>query len=397
MPNADYRILGRDSTMRLTQDGALLAETSALSNIELRLVQTLLSEGFLGESAKRHREIFDEVDISWSVEPEGKEILQMQNAVYQRARTGQGNLQINLGLRLAFPSGFSARLTIPDLKFGANGDYGQAWLGSNEAGSGPYVLESNTEGSELRMRLKAALVDQQAVDLPQFTSCCPGWVKYVEQHHPDIIPNLSTCKSPQQMFGAVAKTYLAEKIGVDPKNMVSVSIMPCTAKKFECERPEMCDSGYPDVDYVLTTRELARMMKQAGISLLELDDEDFDDPLGESTGAATIFAATGGVMEAALRTVYEVVTKSTLPSLDLVACRGMEGVKEATVQVGDLPVKIAIAHGLANARLLMEKIKAGEADYHFIEIMCCPGGCIAGGGQPIPTDWDIRKLRAKAI
>ncbi|MFA6449350.1 MAG: NADH-dependent [FeFe] hydrogenase, group A6, partial [bacterium] len=247
------------------------------------------------------------------------------------------------------------------------------------------------EGNELLKRVTTGGV------LPMITSCSPGWIKFIEHFYPELTDHLSTCKSPQQMFGAVAKTYLADKLGVDPKNMVSVSIMPCTAKKFECERPEMCDSGYPDVDYVLTTRELARMMKQGGINMLELDDENFDDPLGESTGAATIFAATGGVMEAALRTVYEVVTKGTLPSLDLVACRGMEGVKEATVQVGDLPVKIAIAHGLANARQLMDKIKAGEADYHFIEIMCCPGGCIAGGGQPIPTNWETRKLRAKAI
>ncbi len=247
------------------------------------------------------------------------------------------------------------------------------------------------EGNELLKRI------QTGGTLPMITSCSPGWIKFIEHFYPELTDHLSTCKSPQQMFGAVAKTYLAQKLGVDPKNMVSVSIMPCTAKKFECERPEMCDSGEQDVDYVLTTRELARMMKQAGINLLELDDEDFDDPLGASTGAATIFAATGGVMEAALRTVYEVVTKGTLPNLDFEACRGMEGVKEATVQVGDLPVKVAIAHGLANARKLMDKIKAGEADYHFIEIMCCPGGCIAGGGQPIPTTWETRKLRAKAI
>jgi len=179
--------------------------------------------------------------------------------------------------------------------------------------------------------------------------------------------------------------------------MFSVSVMPCTAKKFECARPEMNSSGHQDVDVVLTTRELARMIKQAGVNMLELEDEDFDDPLGESTGAATIFANTGGVMEAALRTVYEVVTKGTLPSLDFTDVRGMEGVKEATVNVGDLPVKVAVAHGLGNARKVLEKIKAGEADYHFIEIMCCPSGCIGGGGQPIPTSWEIRNKRAMAI
>ncbi len=247
------------------------------------------------------------------------------------------------------------------------------------------------EGNELLQRLT------NKGTLPMITSCSPGWIKFIEHFYPELLPHLSTCKSPQQMFGAVAKTYVAEKLKVDPAKMIVVSIMPCTAKKFECDRPEMCDSGYKDVDYVLTTRELARMMKQGGINPLELDDEDFDDPLGESTGAATIFAATGGVMEAALRTVYEVVTKQELPSLDLEMCRGMEGVKEATVQVGDLPVKVAVASGLGNARKLLDKIVDGTADYHFIEIMCCPSGCIGGGGQPIPTNWEIRNKRAKAI
>ncbi|HOO56099.1 MAG TPA: NADH-dependent [FeFe] hydrogenase, group A6 [bacterium] len=247
------------------------------------------------------------------------------------------------------------------------------------------------EGNELLKRVT------EGGTLPMITSCSPGWVKFAEHFYPDLLPHISTCKSPQQMFGAVAKTFFAEKVGVKPEDMTVVSIMPCTAKKYECERGEMFDSGAQDVDIVLTTREAARMIKQAGINPLELEDEDFDNPLGESTGAATIFAATGGVMEAALRTVYEVVTKDKLPDIDLVAVRGMEGVKEATVKVGDLDVKVAIAHGLSNARKLLDKIRAGEADYHFIEIMCCPGGCLAGGGQPIPTDWDTRKKRAEAI
>jgi iron only hydrogenase large subunit-like protein len=199
------------------------------------------------------------------------------------------------------------------------------------------------------------------------------------------------------MFGALAKAYYAEKAGVDPAKMVVVSIMPCTAKKFECDRPEMTDSGYQDVDYVLTTRELAQMMREAGLDMATLPESDYDDPLGKSTGAALIFGATGGVMEAALRTAYEVLTGETLTQLDFESVRGLEGIKEATVMVGDLPVKVAVAHTLANARKLMDKVRAGEADYHFIEIMACPGGCLGGGGQPVPICNDIRKSRAGAI
>ncbi len=252
------------------------------------------------------------------------------------------------------------------------------------------------EGNELLKRVGKAVKGEE-VALPMITSCSPGWIKYIEHFYPELLGHLSTCKSPQQMFGALAKTYLAEKVDVAPEKIFSVSIMPCTAKKYECERPEMCDSGYQDVDVVLTTRELARMIKTAGVNILELEDADFDDPLGESTGAATIFANTGGVMEAALRTVYEVVTKSTLPSIEFKQVRGMEGIKTAVVTVGDLDVKVAIGHGLANAGKIMEEIKAGKSPYHFIEIMCCPGGCIGGGGQPIPTNWEIRKKRAEAI
>ena len=234
--------------------------------------------------------------------------------------------------------------------------------------------------------------------LPMITSCSPGWIKFMEHFFPDIQDHVSTCKSPQQMFGAMAKTYYAKTADIDPKDIIVVSIMPCTAKKFEAERPEMCDSGYRDVDYVLTTREFARMIKQAGIDFVNLPDEPPDAPMGEYTGAGTIFGATGGVMEAALRTAYAVVTGESLGDLDITPVRGLEGVKEAAVTVGELGVvKVAVAHGLANARKLMEKVRAGEADYHFIEIMACPGGCVGGGGQPIPTNDEIRALRGNAL
>lgn len=248
------------------------------------------------------------------------------------------------------------------------------------------------EGNELLKRVK------EGGKLPMITSCSPGWIKFCEHFYPDLLDHLSTCKSPQQMFGALAKTYYAETAGIDPKNIVSVAIMPCTAKKFEAQRPEMASSGYRDVDYVLTTRELARMIKEAGIDFENLADEDYDAPMGEYTGAGTIFGATGGVMEAALRTVYAVVTGENLPSLDITPVRGLEGVKEAAVKVGPLgEVKIAVAHGLGNARKLMDKIREGKADYAFIEVMCCPGGCVSGGGEPIPTNNDIRVKRSAAL
>lgn len=247
------------------------------------------------------------------------------------------------------------------------------------------------EGSEFLKRLKGG------EKLPLMTSCSPGWINFIETFYPELLSNLSTCKSPQQMFGALAKTYYAEKAGIDPADIVSVSIMPCVAKKFEAQRPEMNDSGYQDVDYVLTTRELARLIKRAGITFEKLPDEKYDDPLGISTGAGLIFGATGGVMEAALRTVYEIVTGEELANIDFHGVRGLTGVKEATIQVGDIGVKVAVSHGISNARALMEKIKSGEADYHFVEIMCCPGGCIGGGGQPIPTNTEIRAKRIAGI
>lgn len=233
------------------------------------------------------------------------------------------------------------------------------------------------EANELVERVKNGGV------LPMITSCSPGWIKYCEHYYPELIPHLSTCKSPQQMFGATMKTYYAEKMGIDPKNMVVVGIMPCTAKKFETKRPNQAASGYPDVDIALTTRELARMIESAGIFFKHLPDEEFDNPFGESTGASTIFGATGGVMEAALRTAVKMITGEEAPSPDFEAVRGMENIKEADYKVGDLDVKVAVASGTKNAKEIMEKIKKGEGDYLFVEIMGCPGGCINGGGQPI--------------
>jgi NADP-reducing hydrogenase subunit HndD len=266
------------------------------------------------------------------------------------------------------------------------------------------------EGTELLTRLKKALVDgNKTISLPMFTSCSPGWIKFVEHKYPEFLPNLSTCKSPQQMFGALAKTFYAKKRSLDPSKVVSVSVMPCTAKKFEADRPEMRASGYKDVDFVLTTRELAVMIKQAGIDFRNIEESTYDSIMGDSTGAAVIFGATGGVMEAALRTAYEIVTGREVPfsNLNITPVRGMDGVKEATVKIeGCLEawkflegaeLKVAIAHGLVNANKIMKMVRDGEASYHFIEIMACPGGCIGGGGQPIPTNMQIRQKRMKAI
>ena len=238
--------------------------------------------------------------------------------------------------------------------------------------------------------------------LPMITSCSPGWVKYCEHYYPDQLAHLSSCKSPQQMFGAITKTYYAEKMGIDPKNIVCVSVMPCTAKKFEIGRDDQDAAGVPDVDISITTRELARLIKKCGIDFTILPDEGFDDPLGESTGAGVIFGATGGVMEAALRTAVETLTGEELKNLDFKEVRGTEGIKEATYKVGDLDVKVAVASGLNNARVIMDKIRAGEADYQFVEIMCCEGGCVNGGGQPqvhadVRNFVDVKALRAKAL
>ena len=243
---------------------------------------------------------------------------------------------------------------------------------------------------------------QNGGTLPMITSCSPGWIKYCEHYYPDQIGHLSSCKSPQQMFGAVMKTYYAEKMGIDPKNMFVVGIMPCTAKKFETKRDDQNAAGVPDVDVSLTTRELARMIETAGIFFPHLPDEQFDNPFGESTGASTIFGATGGVMEAALRTAVEKLTGETLQDVDFTAVRGMAGVKEAEYDVAGKKIKVAIASGTKNAKVLMDQIKNGTSEYLFIEIMGCPGGCINGGGQPIQhavvrNFVDLKARRAEAL
>jgi NADP-reducing hydrogenase subunit HndD len=265
------------------------------------------------------------------------------------------------------------------------------------------------EGTELLTRLKKALVDKEEVALPMFTSCSPGWINYMEHFNPDMLANLSTCKSPQQMFGALAKSYYAEKLGKKPEDIVVVSVMPCTAKKYECARPEMTNNGVPDVDMVLTTRELARMIKMAGIDFRNLPPQKMDRPLGMSTGAADIFAVTGGVMEAALRTAYEIVTGESFPFADLhvAPIEGLQGVKEASIKIEKtvpewsflkgVTLNVAVAHGLGNAQKVIDRIKSGEASYHFVEVMTCPGGCIGGGGQPRLTCDSVREARIRAI
>lgn len=281
------------------------------------------------------------------------------------------------------------------------------------------------EGTELILRLyKALVLNDENIALPQFTSCSPGWVKYLEHFYPEYVDNLSSAKSPQQMFGALLKTYYAEKKGIDPKDIVSVAVMPCSAKKFECNRPEMQDSGYQDVDFGLTTRELAKMIKEAGIHLPEVEKSHFDSPFGDASGAGLIFGATGGVMEAAIRTVVELVlgikVEDLFSNMNVMPVRGFEGIKYAELPLGDkmgevppilkklvpnwdwlkgATLKVAVVHGTANAKKVMDDIKAGGkfSHCHFIEFMACPGGCIGGGGQPIPTNLEIRKKRAQAI
>ena len=238
--------------------------------------------------------------------------------------------------------------------------------------------------------------------LPLITSCSPGWIKFCEHYYPDMLPNLSSCKSPQQMFGAITKTYYAEKLGLDPKDIVCVSVMPCTAKKFELTRDDQAAAGVPDVDYSITTRELARMIKMSSIDFKLLPEEGFDSPLGESTGAGVIFGATGGVMEAALRTAVETLTGETLAKLDFDEVRGTEGIKEATYNVAGMDINVCVVSGLANARKVLDMVKSGEKNYHFIEVMACPGGCVNGGGQPIVDSSiknfvDVRAERAKAL
>ncbi len=350
----------------------------------------------------------DETDAVWAAIDDPQKHVVIQTAPAPRAAMGElfglepGNpvtFEMNTALRRAgfdrvFDTNFTADLTIIE------------------------------EGTELIQRLYGALVQGDAsVALPQFTSCSPGWVKFLEHFYPEYLPNASSAKSPQQMFGALIKTYYADKLGLDPANIVSCALMPCSAKKFECNRPEMHDSGYKDVDFGITTRELGKMFKEAGLHVPSMPKSDFDDPFGSATGSGVIFAATGGVMEAALRTVLEMVTGEKVESIyehgDIIPLRGFDGVRYAEItvpKVGPVPeilahlvpdwnwlngvtVKVAVAHGTANAKKVMEDIKAGGkfSQCHFIEFMACPGGCLGGGGQPIPTNADIRAARAKAI
>ena len=238
--------------------------------------------------------------------------------------------------------------------------------------------------------------------LPMITSCSPGWVKFIEMNYPELLDHLSSCKSPHQMFGAILKTYYAEKEGIDPNKIYVVSVMPCIAKKFERTREEMQNDGLYDVDNVITTRELSRMIKQANIEFEKLEEDAFDIPMGEATGAGAIFGTTGGVMEAALRTAADTLTGEDLEKIDYEQVRGGDGIKKATVNIAGKQIKVVAASGLANARKILEEIKQGKADYQFVEIMACPGGCVMGGGQPIKSskirsEVDVRKLRADAL
>ncbi len=254
------------------------------------------------------------------------------------------------------------------------------------------------EGTELLGRLNHYLAGDKEVKIPLMTSCCPGWVSFVEQHYPELRDHLSTTKSPQQIFGAIAKNYFAEKLGIPREKMVVVSIMPCLAKKYEASRPEFSVAGNPDVDYSIYTRELARLIRYANINFDELPDGEFDEPLGASTGASVIFGTTGGVIEAACRTAYELYTQKPLPKIDFEELRGLDGIRSATIDFNGTPIKIGIAHSLGNARKLIEEVKNGTSPYHAIEVMACPGGCIGGGGQPFHKGrMEVLKKRAAAL
>ena len=266
------------------------------------------------------------------------------------------------------------------------------------------VFDTNTGADFTIMEEASEFIErvQNGGVLPMITSCSPGWVKYIEMNYPELLPHLSTCKSPHQMFGALIKTYFAQKEGIDPTKIYMVSVMPCIAKKFERQRDEMKVDGLDDVDNVITTRELARMIKQANIEFATLEESQFDNPMGEATGAAAIFGTTGGVMEAALRTAQDILTCQDLPKIEFESVRGGEGIKKAVVNIAENNIKVVAASGLANAQKIMEEIKSGKAEYQFVEIMACPGGCIMGGGQPIKSskirrEVDVRKLRADAL
>lgn len=323
----------------------------------------------------------DSTDLVWEAIADPEKVVVVQTAPAVRAALGE---EFGMPIGTAVTGKMAAAIK----------RLGVDYTFDTDTGADLTILE---EGAELIHRIK------NGGKLPMITSCSPGWIKFCEHNFPDFLDNLSSCKSPHQMFGAIIKSYWAEKHGIDPKNIVNVSVMPCVAKKFECGREEMEVGGNRDVDIVISTRELARMIKSAGINFTELpDDEKFDKPFEEATGAGVIFGATGGVMEAALRTVADVLTGEDLEKVDYHAVRGTEGIKEATVKIGDMDVRVAIAHGLGNARQLLNNIRDGKAEYEFIEIMACPGGCVTGGGQPIvparvQMTTNVKELRAKAL
>ncbi len=266
------------------------------------------------------------------------------------------------------------------------------------------VFDTNTGADFTIMEEATEFVDRftKEDNLPMITSCSPGWVRFIEKYYPDMLNHLSSCKSPHQMFGAIIKSYYAKKEGIDPSKIYVVSVMPCIAKKYEKDRPEMEVDGIRDVDAVITTRELAKMVKQANIDFVNIEDSEFDSPMGEATGAGAIFGTTGGVMEAALRTAQELITGKELEKIDFESVRGEKGIKRAEVEIAGKTIKVVVAHGLGNARTVLDEMKEGKVDYQFVEIMACPGGCIMGGGQPIKSsktrsEVDVRKLRAKAL
>lgn len=322
----------------------------------------------------------DSTDIVWGAIADPEKVVIVQTAPAVRAALGE-----EFGMPIGTPVTGKMAAALRRIGFDKTFD--------TDTGADLTIIE---EGTELINRIK------NGGKLPLITSCSPGWIKFCEHNFPEFLDNLSSCKSPHQMFGAILKTYYAEQNGIDPEKIFVVSVMPCVAKKFECGREEMEVNGNRDVDAVISTRELARMIKQAGINFKDLPDEKFDNPFEEASGAGVIFGATGGVMEAALRTVAEKLTGKELDNIEFAQVRGTDGIKTAVVPVGDLNVRIAVAHGLGNARALLDSIKNGDAEYDFIEIMACPGGCVTGGGQPIVSaktqmSINLKAERAKAL
>ena len=315
-------------------------------------------------------------------------------------------------VKLKDPDSYVVVQTAPSVRVALGEEFGMK-IGTNVAGKMvtalkrlgfDKVFDTNTGADFTIMEEATEFVERfkQNQTLPMITSCCPAWVKFIEMNYPELLPHLSSCKSPHEMFGALVKSYYAEKEKIDPKKIVVVSVMPCIAKKFETQREELSNNGLSNVDYTITTRELARMIKQANIDFVKLEDSSFDDPMGEATGAAAIFGTTGGVMEAALRTAQDILTGKDLEKIEFEQVRGKKQIRKATVEIAGKQIKVATASGLANARKVLEEIKSGKADYQFVEIMACPGGCIMGGGQPIKSskirsEVDVRKLRADAL